>query len=362
MSDRVRVATRKGLFTISRRGGRWEIGTPEFLGDPVTNVLDDARDGALYATLNLGHFGVKLKRSRDDGKSWEELAAPTYPPQPEGAQGAPWKLVLIWALETGGNNEPGVLWAGTIPGGLFRSRDHGQSWQLVRSLWDHPDRLKWVGGGYDHPGIHSILVDRRNPARVTLGISTGGVWISADAGETWRVTGTGMRATYMPPELQGDPIAQDIHRMVACPVRPETLWVQHHCGIFRSVDSAATWTELTDVPPSSFGFAVAVHPHDPDVAWFVPAIKDERRVPVDARFVVTRTRDGGKHFDVLGTGLPAQPSYDLVYRHGLAVDATGMRLAMGSTTGGLWISEDAGDSWHCVSLNLPPISAVRFAE
>jgi hypothetical protein len=362
MSDRVRVATRKGLFTITRRGGRWEIGPPEFLGDPVTNVLDDSRDGALYATLNLGHFGVKLKRSRDDGKSWEELAAPTYPPQPEGAQGAPWKLVLIWALETGGKDEAGVLWAGTIPGGLFRSRDHGQSWQLVRSLWDHPDRLKWNGGGYDHPGIHSILVDPRDPARVTLAVSTGGVWISEDTGETWRVSSSGMRAAYMPPELQGDPIAQDIHRMVACPVRPETLWVQHHCGIFRSVDAAATWTEITHVPPSSFGFAVAVHPHDPDVAWFVPAIKDERRVPVDARFVVTRTRDGGKHFDALHAGLPAEPSYDLVYRHGLAVDSTGNRLAMGSTTGGLWISENGGDSWQCVSLNLPPISAVRFAD
>jgi hypothetical protein len=362
MSDRVRVATRKGLFTITRRDRRWEIGTPEFLGDPVTNVLDDSRDGALYATLNLGHFGVKLKRSRDDGKSWEEIAAPTYPPQPEGAQGAPWKLVLIWALEAGGKNEPGVLWAGTIPGGLFRSRDHGQSWQLIESLWNDPDRLKWAGGGYDHPGIHSILVDPRDPARMAVGVSTGGVWISENAGETWRVSSKGMRATYMPPELQGDEIAQDIHRMVACPQRPETLWVQHHCGIFRSTDSAATWTEINDVPPSSFGFAVAVHPHDPDVAWFVPAIKDERRVPVDARFVVTRTRDGGKHFDVLSAGLPAEPSYDLVYRHGLAVDATGMRLAMGSTTGGLWISEDSGDAWQCVSLNLPPIAAVRFAE
>ncbi len=92
------------------------------------------------------------------------------------------------------------------------------------------------------------------------------------------------------------------------------------------------------------------------------AIKDERRVPVDARFVVTRTRDGGKRFGLLSAGLPPAPAYDLVYRHGLAVDSTGTRLAMGSTTGGLWISEDAGDSWQCVSLNLPPISAVRFAE
>lgn len=171
-----------------------------------------------------------------------------------------------------------------------------------------------------------------------------------------------MRFPFMPPEMQDNPNIQDPHCIVACAARPETLWAQHHCGIYRSVDAAATWTEITDVAPSSFGFAVAVHPRDPDTAWFVPAIKDERRVPVDARFVVTRTRDGGKHFEVLSAGLPAQPSYDLVYRHGLAVNSTGTRLAMGSTTGGLWISEDAGDAWQCVSLNLPPIAAVRFAE
>jgi hypothetical protein len=362
MSERVRVATRKGLFTVTRRGGRWEVGTPAFLGDPVTLSLDDARDHALYAALNLGHFGVKLRRSRDDGKNWEELEAPAYPPQPESAPGAPWKLVQIWSLEAGGTSEPGVLWAGTIPGGLFRSRDHGQSWQLVRSLWDRPERLEWFGGGYDYPGIHSIVVDPRDPARVTLGISCGGVWVSEDAGETWRVSANGMRAAYMPPEQQNNPNTQDPHRVVACPARPETLWSQHHCGIFRSTDAAQHWTEITEVAPSSFGFAVAVHPSEPDVAWFVPAIKDERRVPVDARFVVTRTRDGGRSFDVLRAGLPTEPSYDLVYRHGLAVDSTGKRLAMGSTTGGLWISEDGGDSWQCVSLNLPPISAVRFAE
>ena len=106
---------------------------------------------------------------------------------------------------------------------------------------------------------------------------------------------------------------------------------------------------------------MAVHPRDPDTAWFAPAVKDEKRVPVDARFVVSRTRDGGKTFDVLDRGLPA-PSYDLVYRHALDVDAGGNVLAMGSTSGSLWISTDSGDSWTPVSAHLPPIYAVRFGR
>ena len=113
-----------------------------------------------------------------------------------------------------------------------------------------------------------------------------------------------MRADFMPPDREFDPDIQDPHRVVRCAAAPDVLWTQHHNGIFRSIDDGDLWTEITEAGPSTFGFAVAVHPHDPDTAWFVPAIKDEVRVPVDGRFVVTRTRDGGATFDVLADGLP----------------------------------------------------------
>ena len=361
MSDRLLVGTRKGLFNIARRNGRWSVPEPSFLGDPVTAVLADPRDGTLYAAHNLGHFGVKMRRSKDAGKTWEEHTPPTYPPQPENAPGPAWKLVQVWVMETGGADEPGVLWAGTIPGGLFRSRDGGENWSLVRSLWEHPSRTEWMGGGYDAAGIHSICVDPRDRRKVSVAVSTGGVWQSRDAGETWDLRASGMRAEYMPPDRQADPLVQDVHRMVACARRPDVLWAQHHNGVFRSTDGAASWHEIRECALSAFGFAVAVDPNDGDTAWFVPAIKDEKRVPVNAQLAVTRTRDGGRTFEVLREGLPDEPAYDLVYRHALDVDASGERLAIGSTTGGLWISEDRGERWQCISAHLPPIATVRFA-
>jgi photosystem II stability/assembly factor-like uncharacterized protein len=286
---------------------------------------------------------------------------PTYPAQPESAPKDPaWKLVQIWSLETGGADEPRTLWAGTIPGGLFRSRDGGDSWELVSSLWHHPARAEWMGGGYDAAGIHSICVDPRDSRLVTVAVSTGGVWQTRDRGETWANRANGMQAKYMPAERWNDPNVQDVHRMVSCPSEPDVLWAQHHNGMYRSTDGAASWHELKEPALSCFGFAVAVHPKDSSTAWFVPAVKDEHRVPVGARLAVTRTRDGGRSFQALSEGLPS-PAYDLVYRHGLAVDETGERLAIGSTTGGLWISENAGETWRCVSAHLPPIYAVRFA-
>jgi hypothetical protein len=164
----------------------------------------------------------------------------------------------------------------------------------------------------------------------------------------------------MPPERAGDPNIQDPHRIVRCAGQPDTLWCQHHNGIWRSADDAASWQEITDVPVSGFGFAVAAHPSDAGSAWFVPAQADEKRVPADGAMVVNRTRDGGRHFDTLRDGLPASQCYDLVYRHGLAVADDARTLLMGSTTGGLWASADAGDSWTALSAHLPPIYAVRF--
>jgi hypothetical protein len=350
---RLFVATRKGLFILEP--GRWKAGKPHFLGDPVTLAL--ARGESLYAALNLGHFGVKLRRSDDSGETWQEVAAPAYPPKPDsGDDKTPWKLDQIWSLEGSGKD----LWAGTIPGGLFHSTDRGESWRLVESLWRRPERREWFGGGYDQPGIHSICIDPRDRRSLAVAISCGGVWLTRDGGETWQLGGKGMYAEFMPPEKREDPNIQDVHRLVQSPSRPAVFWAQHHNGVFRSTDGAATWQEVKAVAPSKFGFAVAVHPNDPDTAWFVPAVKDECRVPVDAKLVVARTRDGGKSFTSLGKGLPQEAAYDLVYRHGLDVDATGNTLAFGSTTGSLWVSEDQGDSWRCVSTHLPPIHCVRF--
>ncbi len=357
MSNRLFVATRKGLFSFTRSDAGWSLTGRAFLGDPVTIVLSDPRDGAIYAGLSLGHFGPKLHRSDDDGASWVEVAAPAYPPSesPDGPS-----VHTLWALEHGGLDRRGLLWCGTIPGGLFRSDDRGESWALVESLWNDPRRSQWFGGGADQPGIHSVCVDPRDSDRLLLGVSCGGVWQSADAGGSWEQTAHGMKARYMPPERVDDPNIQDPHRIVRSRSSPDVLWCQHHCGVFRSTDGGRSWQELS-VPPSSFGFAVAVHPHEPDTAYFVPALSDEKRIPVEGAVVVTRTRDGGSSFDVLREGLPQRDAYDVVFRHALDIDGSGDRLAFGSTTGGLWISEDGGDRWAALSTHLPPIYALRFA-
>lgn len=360
----VLIGTRKGLFRL--RGGTLEH--VAFLGAPVVNAIRDPRDGRIHAALNHEHFGCKLHYSDNDGATWIEAKVPEYPQPPDGTtevdpvRGEPiaWSTKMVWTIEPGHPDTPGVMWAGTVPGGLFRSTDRGESWSLVDGFWANEARAQWMGGGFDDPGLHSISIDPRDPDTLAVGLSAGGVWVTHDGGDTW-VPGLGMNADFVPPDQADNPAIQDPHRLSRCADHPDTIWVQHHCGMFLSRDGGEHWAEVTDVKPSNFGFAVAAHPHDADTAWFVPAISDEVRVPVDGNVVVNRTTDGGRTFETFTDGLPQGNAWHLTYRHALAVDDAGERLVFGSTTGGLWASADAGEHWQQLSNDLPPVLSVSFA-
>lgn len=363
MPRQLLIGTRKGLFTATKKGRKWRVAPPDFVGVPVSMVLFDPRDGCLYAGLDHGHFGCKLQRRV--GKRWREVAAPAYPQKKGRVEktgfGLPWprSLKLIWSIEIDPTS-PGWLWCGTIPGGLFHSRDHGNSWQFQDSLWNLKARKKWSGGGYDLPGIHSVVVDPRDAARVTVGVSVGGVYRTEDGGSSWRNVSHGMRAAYTPKELAYDVDSQDPHRLAMCAAEPDRIWCQHHNGIFVTKKDGASWREVRAKAPSRFGFAVAAHHQDPDTAWFVPAKKDECRVPVDGKLVVLRTTDGGRSFDVLKKGLPQRDAYDIVLRHAMELSDDRKTLAMGATSGRVWIGEDGGESWHELEANLPPVYCLRW--
>ncbi len=361
------ISTRKGLFEATPTGSTFEVVRGHFIGDNVSIALADPRDGTWYAALDHGHFGVKLHRSEDRGASWKEITTPAYPKQPEGqvelnfwGKERKWATALIWSLVPALDKD-GALWCGTIPGGLFRSDDRGETWRINEALWFHPDRPKWNGGGKDDAGIHSICVDPRDPRTVAIAVSTAGIWRTRDAGASWTNTAHGMRAEYVPPEQARDGLSQDVHCLVQSRSTPTTFWVQHHNGIFRSTDDMASWTEIEAARPSWFGFPVVADPDDANTAWFVPAIKDEKRIPVEGKVVVSRTRDGGTSFEVLSAGLPDRFAYDLVYRHAFQRSPEGA-LVFGSTTGNVFASTDRGERWQVVSNYLPPVHAITFAS
>lgn len=355
------LGTRKGLIAFEGEGTDWRITRKDFPGIPISYAWHDDRSGTLWAAADHGHWGAKLHRLRKGEEEWTEVPPPAYAEGEEIRPGTGASLQYIWCMAGGGSDRPDRILVGTIPGGLFISDDGGDSFQLNRPLWDHPSRpAQWFGGGYDEPGIHSILVDPENSDRFFVAVSCAGVFETTDGGATWHVRNKGMSASFLP-----DPTAEvgfDPHLLTVANGSPRIFWQQNHDGIFNSVDDCMTWQrrDLGRGSHAYFGFAVATDHNDPMTAWVVPADSDERRMAMEGRLMVSRTRDGGETWEALTAGLPQEDCYDLVYRHGLAY-RDGI-LAFGTTTGNLFVSDNRGDSWSQAAGFLPPIYSVQITD
>ena len=393
MSDVILLGTRKGTVILDRTPSGWRPRSMAHAGIPVCYAARDPRDGTLWASLDHGHWGPKLSRSHDGGKRWEDAPSIRYPqgarfivkflPTPDFDPGAPTgqpeyadaTVFKIWNIAFGSAAQPGRLYAGTIPGGLFISDDGGESWELNRPLWNHESRggdlfngdatseNRWGGTpasidyGVFEPGIHSIVIDPRDPDHIHVAASSAGVLETRDGGRSWAGRNQGMLMDYLP-----DPAAEwghDPHFVAGCLDQPDHLWQQNHCGVFYSDDGARSWCKVS-VPEDgvNFGFPIAADARDGRTAWVIPAHGDAQRMAIDGGLSVARTTDGGRSWQTFRTGLPQQNAYDIVLRHGL--DAAGDSLCFGSTTGNVYLSDDRGESWRCMGNNFPPVYSVRF--
>ena len=363
------IGSRKGLLLYRRKGpgSAWTFTRHAHIGAPVSYAFVDYRNDSLWSCLDHGHWGQKLHRSRDLGESWEEIPPPGYPEgetikdstADDASSTIPAKLHYQWVMVPGGADQPDRLYMGTEPGGLFVSDDGGNTWSLNRGLWDHQTRMQWFGGGRDHPGIHSILVDPRDSRHVYVGLSCAGVFETKDGGDSWAVRNKGIPCDFLP-----DPdavVGHDPHLIAAPACDPDTLYQQNHCGVLVSRNGAESWDDISEHGgPAYFGFAVAVDHRNAETAWVVPAISDEIRIAVGGALLACRTDDAGKSWQRLANGLPDCECYDIVFRH--ALDAAGHTVAFGSTTGNVYVSDDRGDTWSALGHHLPPVYSLRFAE
>ncbi|GJM35061.1 MAG: hypothetical protein DHS20C18_40620 [Saprospiraceae bacterium] len=356
MNKIILVGTSKGLVVYRHVENKWRIETTQFVGFPVSMVYVDERHGTWWVCLTHRHWGLKLHRSSDQGKSWEALPVPKYPEDAQLQSGQPATLRKIWTMQQAGPDRPTGLYLGTEPGGLFFSNNGGDSFELVESLWNHPSRKdQWFGAGRDHPFIHSIVVDPRNSNHLYVAVSCAGVFETMDGGNSWQARNNGLVAAYLPnPQAE---IGHDPHRMFACAMQPDILWQQNHCGIYRSTDGGRQWTDIAGVNNfPNYGFAIAIDHRNPQRAWVIPAVSDEIRVAVNLALCVCRTEDGGQTWQELRQGLPQENCFDIVFRHAFAnIDDV---LVFGTTTGNLYLSENGGDQWTCLSGNLARVESI----
>jgi photosystem II stability/assembly factor-like uncharacterized protein len=368
----VLVATRKGAWLYHGDAARktWRVEGPHFLGHIIHHLVLDPRDGrTLLAAASTGHLGPTIFRSTDRGRNWKEAARPPAFAKVNSDNGGKAGRTVdhtFW-LTPGGADEPGVWYAGTSPQGLFRSEDGGVNWAPWFSFEDDPRYREWLGTSQDGtpngPKLHSIIVDPRDSAHLYMAMSSGGVHESTDRGRHWEPLLKGMEV------VEGldasTPTYHDPHCVRMSPANPDRLYQQNHCGIYRIDRPSNTWVRVGRNMPKrtgDVGFPMVVHPRDADTVWVFPMDGTSvwPRTSPQGKPAVYATRNGGKTWQRLDTGLPAKQAFWTVKRQAMTTDAADPAgLYFGTTSGELWMSRDEGRRWHCVAQHLPEIYAVE---
>ncbi|MEO7502905.1 MAG: exo-alpha-sialidase [Gemmatimonadaceae bacterium] len=353
------VGTMKGAFVLhsDEERKKWRVEGPHFQGFAVYALLQDSRAGRnrTFAAANNPFFGSTLRASEDYGRSWSEPEPYTIKfPEDSGRA-----LKQIWQITPGRAAEPDVLYCGVEPAALFESRDGGETWEPNRGLLMHEHQPKWQPGA-GGLCLHTIVLDPNDPNRMLIAISAAGVYRTDDGGKTWKARNVGVRAEFMPDKYPE--FGQCVHKVVHHPSKPERLFLQNHWGLYRSDDWGDSWTDIANGVPSDFGFAMQMHPHDPETVYIVPLESDQFRCTPEAKLRVYRTSDAGASWDPMTDGLPQKNAYETVLRDALTADShEAAGIYFGTRSGKLFGSMDDGATWRELADGLPPVVCVKTA-
>jgi photosystem II stability/assembly factor-like uncharacterized protein len=388
-SIRLLVGTRKGAFILTSDGKRerWQVDGPHFAGWEMYHLKGSSADpNRIYASQTSGWFGQIIQRSDDGGKTWHQpgtpAGAPTATPEgmplgesnkfvydttPEtgkpltthmwydGTQ-HPWEFKRVWHLEPS-LTDPDVVYAGVEDAALFHSTDGGQNWQELAALRGHGTGPQWQPGA-GGMGLHTILLDRTNPDRIYIAISSAGAFRTEDGGQSWTPINRGLQSPYIPdPDAE---VGHCVHRIALHPSKPDVLFMQKHWDVMRSDDAGGKWHEVSGDLPSDFGFPIDVHAHEPETIYVVPITSDSLHYPPEAKLRVYRSRTGGNDWEPLTKGLPQEHCYVNILRDAMSVDTLDpCGVYFGTTGGQVYASANGGDSWAPVVRDLPAVLSVE---
>ncbi len=268
----------------------------------------------------------------------------------------PWEFKRVWHLEPS-LTDPDTVYAGVEDAALFRSTDGATTWHELSGLRGHGTGPQWSPGA-GGMGLHTIILDPKNPKRMHIAISAAGAFRTDDGGATWKAINQGLRSEYIPdPKAE---IGHCVHHVAIHPKRPDVLFMQKHWDVMRSDNAGDQWHEVSGNLPTDFGFVIDVHAHEPETIFVVPIKSDGEHFPPEGKLRVYRSKTGGNEWEAMTKGLPQKDCYVNVLRDAMSVDTLDpCGIYFGTTGGQVYGSADGGNTWKAIVHDLPAVYSVE---
>jgi photosystem II stability/assembly factor-like uncharacterized protein len=328
-SEDVLVGTARGVVRISRRDGGWEATETTLPGKHIGALLIESTSGKIFAgSYKDGSVDV----SDDGGHTWR--ASDTGLTERD-----------VYSLEAKSIGGQLRLFCGTEPAKLFVSDDLGATWSERPGLRSVSTVDKWYFPGPPHIAhAKHVSFDPRDEKTVYVSVEVGGLLRSRDGGDTWE-------------DIPG--MFEDVHRLLINPKDPNKMYVSGGAGLWLSEDSGETWENTTDHDHEIGGYPdqLVYHPGHPEL-MFVAAASDTPNTwqeTHNAGARIARSRDAGRTWEILTNGLPDAMQGNV---EAMCLEAVGdtCSLFAATTSGEVFVSDDAGDSWSLAVGSLAPIS------
>lgn len=312
------VGTGDGMFVFRASEKKLELIGRGIEGNAVRGIAVHPQESKIaYVACGLRSWG--LYKTEDAGRSWGLV----------GFQDRwVWDVVLH-------PNDPKTILVGTEPPMIYVSHDAGQSFQAFDGIERLPSRTNWkfFYEPFYAGHIHGIALHPKRPERIFAGVEHGALIYSYDGGKTWHEALVG----------------HDLHRIAVDPLDPDRVFAGTGEGLFISDDAGQAWKAVPKLK-DQYVHGIYFDPHDLQRVYIYVA--EEGRP-------LYRSTDGGRSFVPIGAGLPEDGPADSFSIHPDQPEVLFYGGEVKERRGQLFVSADAGATWHLVGDELPKIWRVR---